>query len=90
MNRRSFISSLIAGVVAPAFLKGAGRNWKRTESGLMVNPEWVDAEYDIIWVGMPHLSEIQEKMVSPFYREPSRFIFNPETNLYAIDTEARW
>jgi hypothetical protein len=28
MNKRSFLKTLLAGVVAPAFLPGAGRIWK--------------------------------------------------------------
>ena len=32
MNRRSFISSLLAGSIAPMFLPGAGRIWKMREN----------------------------------------------------------
>lgn len=55
MNRRSFIGSLIAGVVAPAFLPGAGRKWIKTESGILkpkraiINPEWVNAPFEFVF-----------------------------------------
>lgn len=31
MNRRGFLKSMLLGVVAPAFLPGAGRTWKRSD-----------------------------------------------------------
>lgn len=36
MNRRSFISALIASAVAPAFLPGTGRIWRPEVHGLAV------------------------------------------------------
>ena len=60
MNRRSFLSTVLAGVVAPAFLPGAGRLWKRTESGLsvpkraVINPAWVNAPYEVAFHWTPN------------------------------------
>lgn len=34
--RRSFMKSLLTGCVAPAFLPGAGRLWKITSAGILV------------------------------------------------------
>lgn len=51
MNRRSFISSLLAGTVAPAFLPGAGRRWFRTPEGIIVpNPDYETAPFEIDWL----------------------------------------
>jgi len=51
MNRRSFISTLLAGCVAPLILPGAGRTWKKSESLYVPNPAWKDAEYECILFG---------------------------------------
>ena len=41
MNRRSFIHSILAGVVAPAFLPGAGRIWKPSSEIWVPKSEWI-------------------------------------------------
>ena len=55
MNRRGFLSALLTGVVAPAFLPGAGRKWitdKTTQLTvpdkriIMLNPEYVNAPFE--------------------------------------------
>jgi hypothetical protein len=61
MNRRGFLTALLAGAVAPAFLPGAGRLWKPTPllrdpilhiRHSKLNPAYIDAPYQMsmFWV----------------------------------------
>lgn len=56
MNRRGFLASLLAGVVAPAFLPGTGRMWKRTEELWVLNPDYIALPDEALWGhGMPRI-----------------------------------
>ena len=50
-TRRSFLSKLALGVAGFTILPAAttyARSWKKTEAGLYaVNPDWVDAPYEM-------------------------------------------
>jgi hypothetical protein len=56
MNRRGFLTALLAGAVAPAFLPGAGRLWKPTpqQNPILhvrhsrINPAYEDAPYQFM------------------------------------------
>ena len=52
MNRRSFIRTLLAGAIAPAFLPGAGRKWVRTETLYvpLSNPAYLNAPFEVIFL----------------------------------------
>lgn len=50
MNRRSFITTLLAGCVAPLILPGAGRNWKKSGALYVPNPMWQNAEYEVSFI----------------------------------------
>jgi hypothetical protein len=77
MNRRHFLSSLLAGVIAPAVLPGAGRHWVKsanseilTRPRAILNPAWVNAPFEVtlLWeAGTP-----QELRVYDPY--PQRFL----------------
>ncbi len=53
MTTRSFIKSMLMVGIAPTILTSVAADkfkWKPTSSGLVVlNPEWLDAPYEIIW-----------------------------------------
>lgn len=60
MNRRGFLKSMLIGMVAPAFLPGAGRSWKQTESELWINDVWYPIQltnYQIAWTPVWFLSK---------------------------------
>lgn len=54
MNRRSFLTGIIAAGISAAILPSAltyERTWKKTAQGLYVlNPDWVNAPYEIRWL----------------------------------------
>lgn len=47
MNRRSFIAGILSAAVAPQFLKGANRQWKRTETLWVPPSDWVFTKEDL-------------------------------------------
>lgn len=57
MNRRSFFTKLGLAAASLAILPAAttyARNWKATPAGVLVNPAWVNAEYEVaILMGEP-------------------------------------
>ena len=59
MTRRSFLNTLLAGAVAPAFLPGAGRSWKRTEH-LYVPDYPKDKVVAIFYVRKKEISFVRE------------------------------
>lgn len=54
-DRRSFLKSILVATVAPTLLLpklGNRQRWKRTEEIWVPNPEWVNAEHEIFFVGL--------------------------------------
>lgn len=70
MNRRSFITSLLAGVVAPMILPGAGRYWKRSTDIYVPNPDYIDAKYFEFRVSKWHGPFIYHQTVIPIPELP--------------------
>lgn len=89
MNRRSFITSMLAACAAPMALQGAGRTWSKVESLLvpkhsMLNPEWVKAPFEVkfIWSPEPLVLNLEAQVVkrsggSPFEPLHAKFIQDP-------------
>lgn len=77
MNRRSFISSILAAAVAPQVLLGAGRQWKRTDSQLLWT--WVS---DDLKIGTPRLLTDQKG----WFFADFGLITTPELTRIKIDT----
>lgn len=51
MNRRSFISSILAAATAPMVLPGALRVWKKSASSELLAPKW---EFNPDWINAPY------------------------------------
>lgn len=75
MNRRGFISGLLAAAVAPSFLKGAGRQWKRTVELWVPNPDYVDAECEVLFIS--HINAFVQKVETP-HRTPILFTLSQD------------
>lgn len=94
MNRRSFVATLLAGVVAPLILPGAGRKWKKVEDLYVPNPNWVNAPYEqeIILFGSDGKqynfgpsSDVPgvwfNKRIKTWYQKDNRGVYVPMDNL---------
>jgi hypothetical protein len=51
MNRRNFIRGLLATGASFTVLPSAGRLWVAKRPELIINPEWVAAEYEVVLYG---------------------------------------
>lgn len=89
MNRRGFLGGLVKGVagiaacaVAPQVLTGQEFKWKvaRKETGVLVatlNPEWVNAPYEVLFFFSPDLVHINPVTV-PTGTDPDHAALPPE------------
>lgn len=90
MNRRGFLSGIIAAAIAPNFLKGAARQWRRTEELWIPNPNYVNATHEVEWLCSGDMFSNFDTAFLPsgekllFHRMPTRFTLNNEN--YEIQT----
>ena len=58
MNRRSFLTNVIAACAAPQLLLHAGKpKWKKVngvwKTTYQINPKWITAEFELVFIDRP-------------------------------------